>query len=145
LFGYFLILLEEEERYMGYKFGNTSEKRLIGVDERLVRVCRRALELTPLDFGIACGLRSIEEQKAALASGNSTTMKSRHLPNENGESEAVDIMVFISGVYERNDKGVYRKVCQAFVTAAIELGVQIELGALWDSFVDTPHIQLKRG
>jgi len=36
----------------------------------------------------------------------------------------------------------FRKAIQAVFTAAIELGVQVEAGALWRDFLDSPHIQL---
>ncbi len=127
-----------------FKFGKSSERRLDELEPELVAVARRALQLSPFDFGVACGLRSLEDQKIALKQGRTTTLKSRHLANENGLSEALDIAVYIKGKYEANDTGVYRKVCQAFVTAAIELGVHIELGCLWHTFIDSPHIQLKR-
>ena len=129
---------------MSFKFGKSSEKKLVGVDEKLVRVVRKALTLTPYDIGITCGLRTLEEQREALNSGASTTMKSRHLPNSNSESEAIDFVLYINGSVVWDDSGAYRKVMQAFVTAAIEEGVQIELGGLWSSFIDSCHVQLKR-
>ena len=124
-----------------FKFGHRSEGFLEGVDDRLVQVARRALELSPYDFGITCGLRTLGEQQKLYASGDSLTMDSRHLPNEKGESEALDIVVYVNGSITWKS-GYYRKVAQAFFTAAIELGIQIEWGGLWQTLVDGPHYQL---
>ena len=128
------------------KFGKSSEIKLATVEPVLVRVCRRALEISPYDFGILCGVRDIKEQEKRLAEGNSTTLKSRHLANKNSLSEAIDFGVYVDGKYINGDPqeeiGYYRKVNQAFFTAAIELGVKIEAGDLWRTFVDAGHIQL---
>jgi peptidoglycan L-alanyl-D-glutamate endopeptidase CwlK len=103
---------------------------------------RRALELAPYDFGISQGVRTIEQQEGEVAAGNSTTMNSLHLVQSDGFSHAVDIAVYVPGLGLTWEHKYFRKVLQAIFTAAIELGVQIEAGALWRDFVDSPHIQL---
>ena len=129
---------------MSFKFGRSSEAMLTRIHPDLVKVARRALEISPYDFGInSSSVRDLETQKQLVAEGKSQTLKSRHIVVEPTDlSHAIDI-----NVYDENGKitweiGYFRKVAQAFVTAAIELGVQIELGCLWKSFVDGPHIQL---
>lgn len=129
---------------MSWSFGQTSRKYLYTCEPKLQEVARRALELSPYDFGITCGVRTMAEQKAAVAAGASTTLHSRHLANENGLSEALDFAVYVGGKLTWEER-YYRKVVQAFFSAAIELGVQIESGILWETFIDGPHIQLKRG
>ena len=124
-----------------HKFGNRSLTNLQEVHPSLVEVCTKALIISPYDFGIICGLRSEEAQKAHVASGASTTINSRHLMQRDGYAHAVDIAVFVDGVYTEDVK-YYRKVIQAFFTAAIALGVQIEAGGLWRDLVDAQHIQL---
>ena len=125
-----------------FVLGRSSESNLIGVKEPLFRVTRRALTITPYDFGVSCGLRTLDEQHERVLSGASQSVNSRHL-----DGHAVDIIVYDKkGVYVNGDTeeevGMYRKVMQAFVTAAIEEQVQIELGALWRTFVDAGHVQL---
>jgi peptidoglycan LD-endopeptidase CwlK len=44
---------------------------LKGVDERLQRVVQIAITKTENDFGVICGLRTLEEQKALVAKGAS--------------------------------------------------------------------------
>lgn len=129
---------------MSFYLGTTSKKRLMGVHPDLVRVVERAIEITPIDFGVTEGLRTIETQKRYVAEGKSTTMNSMHLPQDDEYSWAVDL-------YCRDNKGNvtwehdwFRLVIQAMMTAAIELGVQIKAGGLWRTFQDSPHFELDR-
>ncbi|STK94778.1 putative phage PS3 [Escherichia coli] len=62
-----------------FKFSSRSEKNLQGVNPDLVKVTRRALEISEVDFGITEGLRSRYRQKQLVATGKSQTMNSRHL------------------------------------------------------------------
>lgn len=126
-----------------FKFGPTSIAKLETCEHDLRRVAHRALSISPSDFGISCGIRSHAEQVELVEAGLSQTMDSRHMPNERGLSEALDFVVFVGGKATWDPK-YYRPVVQAFFTAAIEEGVQIESGILWKTFIDGPHIQLKR-
>lgn len=110
---------------MSYNLSQRSLDRLEGVDENLVNVVKRAIELTEVDFGVIQGLRTIEEQEALVAKGASQTMKSKHL-----EGLAVDLMAYVGG------KGsweltIYDEVADAVKAAAIELDVAVRWGAAW--------------
>jgi len=124
-----------------FKLSAKSKKRLKGVHPDLARVVERAIEITPLDFGVSCGLRTEAEQYKAVKSGASTTMKSKHLAQVDTWGHAVDLFVLVNGEVTWEHKH-FRKVVQAMFTAAIELNVQIESGALWRDFLDSPHFQL---
>lgn len=126
---------------MGFRLSNNSLSKLDGVHPHLVRVVKRAIEITPYDFGITEGVRDIERQQQLLKDGKSTTLESRHLIQDDGNSHAIDFAVYVNGKITW-EIGYYRKVVQAFMTAAIEEGVQINSGALWRTFVDGPHIEL---
>lgn len=126
----------------GFQYSQKSLNKLAQCDARLQRLAIRALELSKYDIGIGETLRTVERQKELVASGKSWTMKSRHLPNTEGVSEALDILVYVNGKLTWEAK-YFRKVIQAFITAAIEQGVQIEFGGLWESVEDWPHVQLK--
>lgn len=125
-----------------HRFGTRSHHHLALVHPHLVTVAEAALKRSRYDFGITCGLREMEEQKKLLAEGKTQTLMSKHLEQKDGFAHAIDFMVYINGK-ETWEAKYYRKVMQAFVTAAIDLGVQIELGGLWESFIDSPHVQLK--
>lgn len=126
-----------------HKFSRSSMAKLNTCHPDLKKVAVRALELSPYDFGITEGVRTVERQKELVASGASKTMNSRHIANADGVSEALDIAIYLdSGLTW--EIGYYREVAQAFFTASIELGIQIEWGGLWRTFVDGVHYQLKR-
>jgi len=124
-----------------FQLSSKSLSRMDGVHPDLITVIERAIELTPYDFGISEGVRSVEEQRKNLEAGKSQTMDSKHLPQADGFGHAVDLFVLVEGKATWDHK-YFRKVVQAVFTAAIELGVQIEAGALWRDFIDSPHIQL---
>lgn len=120
-------------------FSNRSKAKLQGVDPRLIKVAELALQRSPFDFGITCGLRTVEEQKALVAKGASKTMKSKHL-----EGRAIDFVIYIGGKTNW-DLSNYEKVAQVFLEVGKELGIELESGAFWKTFKDGPHIQLKDG
>lgn len=108
-----------------FKLSSRSLGRLEGVDERLVRVVKRAIELTTIDFGVTEGLRSRERQEELVAKGASKTMKSKHI-----DGRAVDVVAYIGSriSWELN---LYDDIADAFKQAAIEEGVQLRWGAAW--------------
>lgn len=120
-------------------FSERSKAKFKGVDPRLKQVADIALQRSPFDFGITCGLRTVEEQKALVAKGASKTMKSKHL-----EGRAIDFVVYINGK-PNWDLSNYEKVAQVFLEVGKELGIELEAGAFWKTFKDGPHIQLKDG
>lgn len=128
---------------MKYFLSKRSLDNLVGVHPDLISVIERAIEITPYDFGVSEGLRSYRDQQRLLEEGKSQTLDSLHLKQEDGFSHAVDLYVFIDGKVTWEHQ-YFRKVIQAIFTAAIELGVQVEAGALWRDFLDSPHIQLNQ-
>jgi peptidoglycan L-alanyl-D-glutamate endopeptidase CwlK len=126
-----------------HRFSKSSLNRLSMAHDDLERVAVLALKHSKYDFGITCSLRTIEEQEQLVKEGKSQTMKSRHLPNEQGVSEAIDFAVYLNGSITWSMR-YYRVVAQAFFRAAIELGVEIEWGGLWETFSDGPHVQLRK-
>lgn len=129
-----------------FKLSNRSMSNMTGLHPDLIVLAKEAINITPYDFGINhTTIRTKDEQEQFLADGDSTTMNSRHVP-ENNEcllSCALDFNVYVNGRITWNIK-YFRKVAQAFVTTAIKYGIQIELGILWMKPVDGPHVQLNR-
>jgi len=121
---------------MGFILSRRSMKNLEGVHPDLVRVVKRALEITPVDFAVIEGMRSEEQQKVLVEKGASRTMNSRHLTGH-----AVDLAAWVGGTvswwWEH-----YEKIADAMMEAAKELGVKVEWGGNWSSFKDGPHFQL---
>ena len=77
---------------MAYTLSGRSLEKLEGVKPELVKVVKRAIELTKIDFGVIYGLRSEEEQQKLFDAGKSQTMKSKHLTGD-----AVDLMAYVDG------------------------------------------------
>ena len=92
---------------------------------------REVGSITEVDFGVIQGVRTVEEQEALVAKGASKTMKSYHLPQEDGYGHAVDLMAYIAGrgSWELN---VYDEIADAMKQAAQELEVPIRWGAAWN-------------
>lgn len=123
---------------MAFRLSSRSLARLDGVHPDLIRVVKRAIELTPVDFGITEGLRTKERQRQLVAQGASRTMNSRHLTGH-----AVDVVAYI-GSEVRWDWPLYPRIAKAFRQAAAELKVPIEWGGDWPKLRDGPHFELSR-
>ena len=119
-----------------YVLSRKSLDRLAGVHPDLVRVVKRAIEITTVDFAVLEGVRSKSRQEQLVKAGASQTMNSRHLTGH-----AVDLGAYVSGSV-RWDWPLYYKIADAVKQAAVELGVPIEWGGDWRTFKDGPHFQL---
>jgi len=119
-----------------FSFSERSKKNLQGVNPALIAVARRALELSPVDFGITEGLRTMERQREMLRTGKSQTLKSRHLTGH-----AVDVVAYLGANISWEWK-YYEQIAAAFKQAGKELGTVIEWGGDWKTLKDGPHFQL---
>lgn len=119
-----------------FKFSQTSELRLKQVHPDLQALANRALEITVIDFGIAEGLRTMEQQKKYVQDGKSTTLKSRHLTGH-----AIDVYAWLGGkvCYEKEP---YKFINEAFGVASKDLGIPYQWGGNWINFKDYVHFQL---
>lgn len=123
-----------------FKLSQRSIDRLKGVNPVLVKVVERAIQISQYDFMVVEGLRTIETQKKYVAEGKSKTMNSYHLTGH-----AVDLAPLENGVIDwNNNKGQFDAVAKAMKQAAKELGVALEWGGDWKTFIDKPHYQIKR-
>lgn len=110
---------------MTFKLSERSLIKLEPVKPELFDVVMEAIEITKVDFGVICGLRTEDEQRKLVDSGASQTMKSKHLTGD-----AVDLMAYIGsrGTWELN---MYDDVAEAMREAAQNQGVRIRWGAAW--------------
>lgn len=123
---------------MDFNFSARSESRLAGVHPDLVKIVRRALQLTDVDFAVVEGLRTVERQRELYAKGASQTMRSRHITGH-----AVDLAPVIGGEI-RWDWPPFHRLAAAMKEAAKELGIPMVWGGDWVSFRDGPHFELDR-
>lgn len=121
---------------MGYKLGKKSLSKLEGVHPDLVKVVKRAIELTECDFTITEGLRTKERQAQLLKEKKTTTSNSRHLTGH-----AVDLAAWVNDTISWDWK-YYHQIADAMKKASKELNINIEWGGDWKKFPDGPHFQL---
>lgn len=114
-----------------------SLSRLKGVHPDLVKVVKRAIEITDTDFVVTEGLRTITRQKQLLKQGATKTMNSRHLSGHAVDLAAIDENGKVTWEWK-----YYYRLEKAVKAAAKELGVPIEWGGDWSTFKDGPHWQL---
>lgn len=133
-----------------FKFSRSSESRLLGVHPDLVRVARKALEISDIDFGVSQGVRTPEEQKRLFDQGRNTpgpivtwTLNSLHLPQWDSFGHAIDIIVYINGKISWEEV-YYEKVSNFFKKASQIEGVPIKWGGDWKNSKDRPHYELNQ-
>jgi len=110
---------------MAFKLSSRSKGRLEGINPKLIEVVKTAITLTKVDFGVTCGMRTVEEQEKLVASGASQTMKSKHL-----EGRAVDLVAYI-GPNVTWSLNKYDEIADAMAAAAKQKGVALKWGAAW--------------
>ena len=121
---------------MAFELDERSRARLEGVHPDLVRVVRRAAELSEVRFSVTEGLRTPDRQARLAPAATSRSMRSRHLTGH-----AVDLAARVDGRL-RWDWPLYPRIARAMKQAARELGVAITWGGDWRRFPDGPHFQL---
>lgn len=126
-----------------YKLSKRSLNNLKGVHPDLVKIVKRALEISDIDFTVVEGLRTLEKQKEYFNKGVSKTMKSKHLIQSDGFGHAVDLYPYYDGSVQVDaDYTYFKKIADSMKMAAAEFEVNITWGGDWKTFVDCPHFQL---
>ncbi len=124
-----------------FKFSKSSLDKLATVDERLQTLANEVLKISPIQFEITEGIRTIKRQKELFKQGKSKTLNSMHL-----KGLAIDILCSKEGYKQAKDIFI---VIGLFLAKAKELNIDIRVGALWDNgstihnkFVDAYHIEI---
>lgn len=135
------------------KFGKRSLSKLETCHPDIQKVLKEAIKY--VDFGVVEGHRGKELQDKYYNEGKSKLKfpKSKHNKNP---SLAVDIVPYVKvpgkkGFYDWNNIERYRNIVFFIRGIAAGMGVNIRLGADWDSdfyctdqtFHDIPHLELK--
>lgn len=134
-----------------YKFGTTSKQRLATCHEDLQKVFGAAIALSPIDFGIAEGHRSLERQKQLFDEGKSRidgiSKKGKH---NYSPSLAVDVYAFVNGKASWDSKELC-VITGVVLAVAANYGIKLRWGGNWDmdgqiisdqNFIDLPHFEL---
>jgi len=122
---------------MTFRFSQRSLDNMAGVHPDLVRVLKRAIKQTDIDFVVIRGVRTLERQQELFEQGATKTMNSRHLTGH-----AVDLVPWSNGIVSW-DWPLYHRLSVAIKKAAKQECVAITWGGDWRSFKDGPHFELK--
>lgn len=129
---------------MAYVLGSGSLNKLNGVHPNLVRVVKRAIEITQQDFSVFEGLRTKARQALLVKQGMSQTMNGKHLQQSDGYGHAVDLLPWAD--FDGNGTkevawhwpAIY-PIAEAMRIAAKECGVRIRWGGNWDVCLNDTH------
>jgi len=116
-----------------FNLSSRSEQRLSEVHPDLQKVVRLAIRRSKIDFTVLEGLRSATRQKQLVAQGKSKTLDGRHITGH-----AVDLGAYVGGQVSW-DWEHYYILAEAMRDAAVELGVPIVWGGVWDKRLNLLH------
>ena len=134
-----------------FKLSQRSLKKMEGIDESLRQVILLAIQITPVDFGVLSGLRTVDEQRALYAQGRTKpgkvvtyTMKSDHLTGR-----AVDLGAYDKGIYIPGNNAkelvLYDRIAIAMKESARQLHVDLTHGiVVKGKLTDIGHFAVKK-
>ena len=152
---------------MVFNLSQKSLARLVGVDERLQRVVKRAIQLSKQDFMVLEGVRTRQQCMTNYGKGRTiaqcvakgvpaqyanpraakVTWLNNPFASKHVNGKAVDLVPY---PVDWNDLKKFDLIAQAMLQAAKELGVPVRWGADWDSDgkprergeSDSPHFEI---
>ena len=149
---------KEEKKLSNFKLSQRSLNSLNGVDPNLVKVVKRAIELTEQDFIVIEGLRTREQMMINYGKGRTAAQLAVHgipasyakpkeakvtwlnnpFASNHAKGKAVDI---VPAPVTWDDISKFKKINEAMQAAAKELGVKLSYGGDWTK-KDYPHWEL---
>ena len=152
---------------MAFNLSQKSLDKMNGVDERLQRVVKRAIQLTKQDFMVLEGVRTREQCMINYGKGRTiaqcvakgvpaqyanpnaakVTWLNDPFASKHVTGKAVDLVPY---PVDWNDLKKFDAIAQAMLQAAKELGIPIRWGADWDGDgkprergeSDSPHFEI---
>lgn len=137
-----------------YRFSRRSMENLKDVNHLLISVVVTALKkYSSVDFSVIEGMRSSERQQELFKKGTTQTLRSKHRPQEDGYSHAVDLLPSlpkVSGSEIWEHKEAFKAVSDAMFKGSKDLNIKIRWGGDWnengrsddETFYDGPHFEL---
>ena len=149
---------KQEIKMSKFKLSERSLKSLEGVDPNLVKIVKRAIELTEQDFIVIEGLRTKEQMMINYGKGRTASQLAVHgipvsyakpkeakvtwlnnpFASNHAKGKAVDI---VPAPVDWNDISKFKKINEAMQASAKELGVKLSYGGDWTK-KDYPHWEL---
>ena len=152
---------------MAFNLSQKSLDKLVGVDERLQRVVKRAIQLSKQDFMVLEGVRTRQQCMVNYGKGRTiaqcvakgvpaqyanpnaakVTWLNNPFASKHCDGKAVDLVPY---PVDWNDLKKFDAIAQAMLQAAKELNVPIRWGADWDGDgkprergeSDSPHFEI---
>ena len=152
---------------MSYNLSQRSLDKLVGVDEHLQRVVKRAIQISKQDFMVLEGIRTREQCMINYGKGRTVaqcvakgvpaqyanpraakvTWLNNPFASKHVTGKAVDLVPY---PVDWNDLKKFDLIAQAMLQAAKELGVPVRWGADWDDDgkprergeSDSPHFEI---
>ena len=152
---------------MSYQLSKRSLSRLAGVDDKLVAVVKRAIEISDVDFMVLEGVRSKEQCMINYGKGRTAAqVQAKGIParyakpsvakvtwlnnpfaSKHVSGKAVDLVPY---PVDWQDLKKFDAIAKAMLQAAKELGVSVRWGADWDNDgkprergeSDSPHFEI---
>ena len=141
-----------------YKLSERSLKSLEGVDPNLVKIVKRAIEITEQDFIVIEGLRTKEQMMINYGKGRTVAQLAVHgipasyakpkeakvtwlnnpFASNHAKGKAVDI---VPNPVDWNSIAKFKKINEAMQAAAKEFGIKLSYGGDWTK-KDYPHWEL---
>lgn len=141
-----------------YKLSERSLKSLEGVDPNLVKIVKRAIEITEQDFIVIEGLRTKEQMMINYGKGRTASQLAVHgipasyakpkeakvtwlnnpFASNHAKGKAVDI---VPAPVTWDDISKFKKINEAIQAAAKEFGIKLSYGGDWTK-KDYPHWEL---
>lgn len=151
---------KQEESVPKYKLSERSLNNLKGVDERLVKIVKRAIQITEQDFIVIEGLRTREQMMINYGKGRSVAELAKHgipasyakpkeakvtwLKNPFASNHAKGLAVdIVPAPVDWNDISKFKKINEAMQAAAKEFGIKLSYGGDWTK-KDYPHWELSQ-
>jgi len=137
-----------------FQWGQTSIKRMDGVDPRIIRVLFRAIGIMSrkkdgIDMTIPWmgGIRTADQQNKLFLDGVSKC-DGFEKKSEHQSGLAIDVIPYIKGInfYEMpsiEQDFLFYKVASVILESGALEGVKISWGGNWSSWRDCPHYQIK--
>ena len=141
-----------------YKLSERSLKSLEGVDPNLVKIVKRAIEITEQDFIVIEGLRTKEQMMINYGKGRTASQLAVHgipasyakpkeakvtwlndpFASNHAKGKAVDI---VPAPVTWDDISKFKKINEAMQASAKEFGIKLSYGGDWTK-KDYPHWEL---
>jgi hypothetical protein len=127
------------------RFSSKSKLKLETCHPKIQKIMEYAIKY--VDFTVLEGVRTLARQKELVRQNKSKTLNSKHLPDENGQSRAIDVVPY---PIDWNNRERFILFAGFILGIAQAMGIKLISGIDWDrdfyikdhSFFDAPHFQL---